>query len=350
MNRTHSGALAIAMAFLPGVLHADEVKLTWTQFVDPSEKAMAIDLPTGWVAKGGVMRISSIIATPWVEATSPDGSIEVFVNDPTLPTYRETEQKNAEGTMVPGGSPVLPQAMVLNSRGGAEFAKYYGPGALAKAGCADARVTGTQAAPEVAKFDLDRAKTLLSGLKTNFALTVPVYDAALVTFTCQSGGQTLSAGVIADTAKTANLPFWEATVSGYLTTKGQEAWALAILKHVSLSRQFNPQWDEAMREATQDVLNRQQLVANAQMAQLLATEQAEDAAIAARGTADMQLLASGHAAFMNQMNSQSAAQNSNFAAYEAQKGLNNWNFIAQDVRNGALYRDPNTGQIFEDDN
>jgi regulator of protease activity HflC (stomatin/prohibitin superfamily) len=116
------------------------------------------------------------------------------------------------------------------------------------------------------------------------------------------------------------------------------------------SRQFNPQWDQAMRDAAQEALNQQQSQADAEMAQLLATEQAEDAAIRAKGQADMQRLTSEHQAFMNQMDEQSAARNANFAAYEAQKGLNNWNFIAHDVRNGALYRDNETGKIFEIDN
>jgi hypothetical protein len=349
MRRVHVTTI-IALAFLPGLAHADDAKLTWTQFVEPTEKALAIDVPTGWTAKGGVMRISAFLATPWFEVTSPDGSIEVFLNDPTLPGYRISEQKDAEGTMVFGGSPVLPKAMVLDYRPGPEFAKYYAPTALAKAGCTDAQVTGTQPMPDIAKADLDRATALTQGLKTKFAFTPPPHEAGLATFTCQSNGLTLSAGVIADTAKSDTLPFWQAGVSGYLTTQGQEDWALAILRHMFFSRQFNPQWDQAMVDAAQDSLNQQQSQADAAMAQLLANEQAEDAAIRAQGAADMQRLTSEHQAFMNQMDAQSAARNANFAAYEAQKGLNNWNFIAHDVRNGALYRDTSTGKIFELDN
>jgi hypothetical protein len=349
-TKARIAVLAAVTAFLPGLAQADDLKLTWTQFVEPTEKALAIDVPTGWVAKGGVLRINAFLAGPWFEVTSPDGSIEVFLNDPTLPGYRIADQNNAEGTMVGGGSPVLPKAMVLDYRPGAEFAKYYGPTALAKVGCADAEVTGTQAMPDIAKSDLDRVTSMTKGLKTKFAFTPPPHEAGLATFTCQSGGLTLSAGVVADTSKSDALPFWQAGVSGYLTTKGQEDWALAILKHMFFSRQFNPQWDQAMRDAAQEALNQQQSQADAEMAQLLATEQAEDAAIRAKGQADMQRLTSEHQAFMNQMDEQSAARNANFAAYEAQKGLNNWNFIAHDVRNGALYRDNETGKIFEIDN
>ena len=63
--------------------------------------------------------------------------------------------------------------MVLDYRPGAEFAKYYGPTALAKAGCDDAEVTGTQAMPDVAKSDLDRTISMTRGLKTKFVFTPP---------------------------------------------------------------------------------------------------------------------------------------------------------------------------------
>jgi hypothetical protein len=354
MNSVHFAAIATAMAFLHGVAAADDAKLTWTQFVDPAEHAMAIDVPTGWTAKGGVMRINAFLATPWVQVTSPDGSIEVFISDPTLPSYRVTGQKVAEGTMVPGGAPGLPQLMALDYRPAAEFAKYYAPGALANAGCADAEVTGTQAMPDVAKLDYDRSVAATRGLKSNIPFPHPPHEAGLATFTCQSGGLTLSAGVIADTTEPGQSPFWSAQVSGYLTTQGQEDWALAILQHMGASIQPNPQWQQAMLDAGQDEINNIQnnikQVGDAAMAQLLANEQAGMAAIKAQGAAASQQLASEHAAFMNQMDEQSTARNANFAAYEAQKGLNNWNFIAHDVRNGALYRDASTGKIFEVDN
>jgi hypothetical protein len=48
------------------------------------------------------------------------------------------------------------------------------------------------------------------------------------------------------------------------------------------------------------------------------------------------------------MNQQSAQRNADFKAYEAQKDLNSWNFTAH-IRNGELYRDTNTGTIFEVD-
>jgi len=137
-------------------------------------------------------------------------------------------------------------------------------------------------------------------------------------------------------------------VAGYRAAPGQETWALAILNHMLASRQWNPQWDEAMRGQLREALARQ-AKADAEVGAMLQQQSWEfHNMLMAQGDAAQAARTANHNAFMAQMNAQSAQRNAEFQRYEAQKDLNTWRFTAQ-IRNGALYRDVNTGEIFEVD-
>lgn len=139
-----------------------------------------------------------------------------------------------------------------------------------------------------------------------------------------------------------------AVLAGYLTLPGQEAGALAMVKHMLASRQWNPQWDEAMRDQAREALNQQTQRAAQFMAQLQRQQQQWSAMLFAKSEVDQAALTASHNAFINQMNRQSDANNENFRNYQAQRSLNSWNFDAQ-IRNGKLYRNTDTGVIFEVD-
>lgn len=327
---------------------AAQTQLSFVAYDDPTENSFQVVVPKGWNTQGGVHRTSPVIAQPWVNSTSPDGSMTIFVGDANMPGFRVPQGGQSEGQLVQSMSPALPSSLALNWRNGADFAAYYGPTRLAQMGCTGATPTGGQPEPDVAAFQTQRLANLVQGIVIQGTFTPPQQDASLVTFSCQMNGKTVSAGIIADTA-TPIAQTWSAVVAGYIAPVGQEAWAQAILMKTVLSRQWNPQWDQAMRDATQDAINQQRQQDAAVEAQLQRESEANTQMILAYGQQQQNARTAEHNAFMAQMNAQSQQENANFAAYEQQKSLNVWRFNAVVQRNGDLYQDPNTGRIFEVD-
>jgi len=345
--KTMRFAVLLALLMPAGVL-AQSAPAPWTRFVDPTENAFAFDVPQGWTATGGVHRVSPLIAEISVAAISPDGMTQLFIGDPSVPGFVVPKPNQAEGTTVQSMSAQLPPGVALNYRPAAEFAKYYGPKSLAAAGCLGAVLTGTQAMPDVARAQYARSMEMMRGISVP-GFTPPPHEAGLATFTCQNRGRPLTAGVLADTTQPISIGTWSAPViAGYLTVPGQEGWALASLNHMLASRQFNPQWDEAMRQQLQNALAQQKQQGEQVMAMMQQQSQQFSAMMLANGEAQQAARTASHNAFMDHMNQQSAQRNADFKAYQAQRSLNSWNFDAH-IRNGNLYRDTDTGNIFEVD-
>ena len=91
--------LAAALAAAPACAQAADA--TWVQFADPTENAFALEVPQGWTVKGGVKRFSSVVATLWVTAASPDGATQVFIGDPAITPFMIPKNGQAEGTALP---------------------------------------------------------------------------------------------------------------------------------------------------------------------------------------------------------------------------------------------------------
>jgi hypothetical protein len=348
VKRLWFGALAAALV-LPVVASAQGATVTWTRFIDPTENAFAFDVPQGWAVTGGISRQTPIAAQPWLVAVSPDGGMQFFIGDPEARFFALPQAGHPEGSVYPQTSPYLPPAVSLGYRGGADFSALYGPGHLAAAGCAGAATTGRQALPQIATLYASRAAELTKGMKLKFAYTPPQQEAGLVTFTCQAGGKSYVAGVIADTTRPMQGGAWAATVMGYLATPDEAPLAQAILLHVIASQQFNPQWDQAMRDAAQEAMDESARQNAALEAMLMKQSQEESAMLLAQGNGFMAQATANHNAFMAQMQQQSASRNANFRQYQAQRSLNSWKFNAY-VRNGRLYRNPKTGEYYEVDN
>jgi hypothetical protein len=342
-------AIAMAAVVLSTSALAQSTTVTWVPFVDPTEKAFAIDMPQGWTVKGGMTRVTPVAAHPWVTASSPDGRMQLFVGDPEVPALSLPKGKQPEGTQVPSQNPAFPPTVVLNYRPGVEFAKFYGPKHLAEMGCIEAALTGTRPMPDLAQMQTARAADMARGIVVNGGYVPPPHEAGLATFSCRMGGATAAGGVMADTTPPPSFGVWHvALVAGYVAAPGEEALALGMLRHVLASRQWNPQWDEAMRQATREGLQRQQAAGAQFSAQLSRQAEAFSAMMQARSDAQIAMQTANHNAYMSEMNHESAARNAQFRNYQAQKSLNSWNFDAH-IRNGELYRDVRTGEIVEVD-
>lgn len=89
-------------------------------FRDPAEGAFTVPMPQGWSVQGGLSRPGLDVRTE-VLAASPDGSIDVRIGDPRIPTFGAPYQipfvgTTREGTVTAGGTIIwryLPGATFL---------------------------------------------------------------------------------------------------------------------------------------------------------------------------------------------------------------------------------------------
>ncbi|MCC7417153.1 MAG: hypothetical protein IT176_08420 [Acidobacteria bacterium] len=62
-------------------------QLDFVQWVDPLENAFATDIPRGWVPSGGMVRRGLAGAKPILGVRSPDGRIELYLGDGSIPRF-----------------------------------------------------------------------------------------------------------------------------------------------------------------------------------------------------------------------------------------------------------------------
>ena len=97
---------------------------SWSQFQDPFEKAVSLDVPQGWTVKGGLFRLGYSDERPMVDLQSPDGAIEIRLGDVAIPSYTVPNQFHAqEGEVYDLGAQA--RLIVARYRTGPEFAVLY---------------------------------------------------------------------------------------------------------------------------------------------------------------------------------------------------------------------------------
>ena len=108
----HSG-IQLAQATVDQTTPAPVQYVTWT---DPTERAFTVSVPRDWTIAGGLSYTGSLEPHLTVIATSPDGHIRAFINDPDiLPLESPTQRPRCSDlpkaryrtiSAGPSGSPV----------------------------------------------------------------------------------------------------------------------------------------------------------------------------------------------------------------------------------------------------
>jgi hypothetical protein len=100
----------------------------FTSWRDPREGAFTLSVPQGWQVSGGAMRRSAVDITHVIRAGTPDGRVQIFINDADIVAHEVPNQLTAmaglrEGQMTKGawGGPVL----LERYRNGPQFAEEY---------------------------------------------------------------------------------------------------------------------------------------------------------------------------------------------------------------------------------
>ena len=207
--------------------------LQYTRWVDPIEAAFSADLPAGWRTEGGLRRSTWNVRLV-INSTSPDGSMQLFSGDATVPrifiqpnaTIRSLS--HAEGQYTgPDGQ------MILAFQRAADF------GANLVRSRFGAQVTGTRPRPDLEQI-VKRNPLLQSGPSTATAADIEfrLKDGRIGVLTLSTYG---AMGGVAGT-------WWADGIHGFIAPADRMAVAAGAMARLIVSGRQSPQWATGERD------------------------------------------------------------------------------------------------------
>eukprot|EP01037_Dinobryon_pediforme_P015156 gene15156-15299_t len=172
----------------------------WAPYAEPTEHAFTVELPVGWPAQGGLKRLSSGEVRPWLRASAPDGSAEIFIGDPELPDFTPPTPGLASAGLTEGKTymPGEGRALTLSPyHDGQTFSAEWGRGKIG-AHCDQVMPAGGKSQPAAA----EALATALSGGTPQMSWT-----AGETRFNCGYRGRPATAWVFAATVLDSRGPF-----------------------------------------------------------------------------------------------------------------------------------------------
>jgi hypothetical protein len=248
----------------------------FTTWRDPREGAFTLSVPQGWQLSGGAMRRSAVDITHVVRAGTPEGRVQIFINDADIVAHEVPNQLTAmaglrEGQMTKGawGGPVL----LARYRNGSQFAQEY----IRKKICPQAEFTGGGELPN--DTQQMNAQLVPYGRSTGSNAGSSVGE---VYFRCGSDfGYVTATSVYIAPLNGQGVTMWFIyQISGFAVKKSVDAtFAMYVLHTMTASLRFDAQWQaRSEREAqalTSSVTNMQHAMA-ASLAQQSASRAAQE--------------------------------------------------------------------------
>jgi hypothetical protein len=226
--------------------------VSYRPWQEPNEQAFIIEVPKSWTVRGGLVRRAAVDVKPGVQITSPDGEVELFMGDASIPTFAVPSQ-TLTWTGFPEGSWYSPgygvNMMVMRYMPGVEFARYFVqqkvPGQLANFQMTEARPLpdATRAINEIYR------RHSLPGIHQEMV----VGD---VHFSGTSQGRRKLGYCLASTLYTgmADGGIWHVeTLLGYVAPEARAGEAERILARVTGSLRLNPAWVRMQQGLTGNV-------------------------------------------------------------------------------------------------
>src|SRR5580704_1948933 len=124
------GASAATPSISAAPSGASDGTISWTKYEDPLEQGFTVDVPKGWIVKGGLFRLGYSDHRAMVDMTSPDGKTNIRIGDVAIPVYFLPNQTHRQGDVYDLGAQA--QGTVSSYRSGQEFADVYGKARFAK--------------------------------------------------------------------------------------------------------------------------------------------------------------------------------------------------------------------------
>lgn len=213
-----AGAAAVAAARVPP---------SWVTYVDPTEHAFTLDVPTGYRVQGGTVRVTRIDPRLDIRATSPDGGVSIHLGDPSIPNFGEPNAWRREGTtyQLSGGQRLL----IARYTPGVEFAYRYGQ-RLMQSICAKPELKAARPVPNPPRFSYwaSAGTTVISG---------EAY------FLCPDQGKVGYAFVsTAETHMQGSATWVVPEVMSFVASKPQAGAAFSMIQHMYYSVVVDQNW------------------------------------------------------------------------------------------------------------
>ena len=227
-------------------------KETWVQFQDPYEHAFRIEVPQGWIVKGGLYRLGFSDVRPMVDLQSPDGKINVRLGDVAIPSYVIPVQlHNREGEPYDLGAQA--QMVVSKYYAGPQFAVLYSHARFNKV-CANPQPASTPAESSITDY-------LPADPNTKAA------SSGQITYRCDTPA---GAGIAFAYTRTALYgTLWQAPdVVSFLAPSDQASVADIVMRHCAQTFKINPQWLEYQKRMDAEGLEYQRARQQQRMQQL----------------------------------------------------------------------------------
>jgi hypothetical protein len=225
----------------------------WVRFEDPVEHAFTLDVPKGWAARGGLIRLGYSDHRPVVDVTSPDGRINVRFGDAAVPIYFMPDNLHRVGDIYDLGAHA--RGTIEPYKSGQEFAAAYGP-ARFKSVCPTLSPRPAAEPSPVPRYQLDPADP------------APAQSSAgQMTYDCPGDGAARLAYVSAETMLFAG--FWMVPrVVSYVAPPDQVALARSIMLRMTESFKLEPLWTEKQKQYDIDAVAYQKRRQDARRAQI----------------------------------------------------------------------------------
>jgi hypothetical protein len=211
--------------------------MPFVRWVDPVEAAYSVELPAGWRTEGGLRRSTWNVRLAFA-STSPDGAMQVFSGDATLP--RMFIEPNATTASLGNreGQYSGPDGIMM-----LRFQRAGDLGATLARNRFNALVTGTRPRPDLAQ--IARRNPLLQN-------RVSAASAADVEFRLADGRiGVLTLTTFGAAVGQVGATWWADGVHGFIAPADRSARAASAMLRMLLSGQENPQWSAGEREHQQ---------------------------------------------------------------------------------------------------
>ena len=229
-------AIGVGGCFRPGMGPAGQ---QWMTYTDPGAHAFTVEAPKGWQVAGGTQKITDRESREGVVMRSPDGAIQLFFGDPTLPMFAvPSESLASRGARTGSNYAVGPglNLFVADYVPGQQFSAQWGAFRVGEA-CGQVAVESSRRLPEVA----DAADTLFRQL--GMAGSVEAGDAnfrCVLSNGAPAKGYALTATRLSP-ATTLNM--WSVVNAvGFIAPADRVGEARALLAHVIESYRNDPAW------------------------------------------------------------------------------------------------------------
>ncbi len=223
---------------------------------DPTEHAFTLQVPAGWQISGGTHRNSPMDARGYVYATTPDGKIRVWVNDPNVLPRQEPNNLYFsigwyEGRTVRGpGGPLF----IERFRTGTQFAQEF----TQQRFCRNVRT--------LSGFDLHREAQQMNAAIAPSAARVGAQilaSAGEIIYECgEQSGYTMAVTLLAYGRPQSPRIWTIEKLAGYLSDKGSVDIARYVLNTMMASLKVDPKWQMQYERQIRDTTGALMAISN----------------------------------------------------------------------------------------